>query len=56
MPLSRPQRSFDHPHPMQFIARQFRVNVALPEDIADGDAVTVEPIGIIGDIEFLLAY
>src|SRR5262249_60838420 len=56
MPLSRLQRPFNHPDPMEFIARQLWVNVALPEDIAVCDAVTVEPISVIGDIKFPLAH
>jgi hypothetical protein len=37
-------------------AQQHRVNVAWPEDIAVRDSVAVEPIGVVGDMEFPLAH
>ena len=53
---SRLKRTFHDPHPMQLVTCQRRVDMLFPDDVIVIQVLCMDAIGVIGDIEFLLAF
>ena len=50
------QRRLHHPHPVQFVTRKVRVDVAGLQDVAEAIAVAGQFVAVVGDVDFPLAH
>ena len=51
----RLQHRLDDPHAVQFVTQVLGIDVQRREDVGEGEIAAVQPVGVVGDVDFALA-